>query len=97
MTYFLKKLFGLLVEQYLAFAQTMAMQQKPMYMNDWAERLDTIISMNGKELLINAGKISHKIALEKSSIEYEKYKKIQKDTQKQISLEELVKDIKALK
>ncbi len=29
------KLLGLLVEQYLAFAETMAMQRTPMYMKDW--------------------------------------------------------------
>ena len=50
------KLLGLLVEQYLAFAETMAMQQT---------RLDMVISMNGKELLNHAGKISHDIAKEK--------------------------------
>ncbi|MCK9322139.1 MAG: virulence RhuM family protein, partial [Bacteroidales bacterium] len=32
------KLLGLLVEQYLAFAETMAQQQTPMYMKDWIER-----------------------------------------------------------
>jgi hypothetical protein len=42
------KLLGLLVEQYLAFAETMAMQQIPMYMKDWSEKLDTIISLNDK-------------------------------------------------
>ena len=34
------QLLGLLVEQYLAFAETMAQQQTPMYMKDWIERLD---------------------------------------------------------
>lgn len=37
------KLLGLLVEQYLAFAETMAQQQTPMYMKDWANRLDSIL------------------------------------------------------
>src|SRR5690606_31175735 len=32
------KLLGLLVEQYLAFAETMAQQRNPMYMKDWIER-----------------------------------------------------------
>jgi hypothetical protein len=45
------KLLGLLVEQYLAFAETMAQQQTPMYMKDWIERLDAILKMNGRELL----------------------------------------------
>lgn len=39
------KLLGLLVEQYLAFAETMAMQQTPMYMKDWIARLDMVISL----------------------------------------------------
>ncbi|OQA74759.1 MAG: hypothetical protein BWY33_01313 [Candidatus Dependentiae bacterium ADurb.Bin246] len=39
------KLLGLLVEQYLAFAETMAMQRTPMYMKDWIARLDAVISL----------------------------------------------------
>ena len=42
------KLLGLLVEQYLAFAETMAQQHTPMYMKDWIERLDGILKMNGR-------------------------------------------------
>ncbi|WP_321315158.1 virulence RhuM family protein [Halarcobacter sp.] len=91
------KLLGLLVEQYLAFAETMANQQTPMYMNDWIERLDLILSMNGRELLKNAGKISHQIAKEKSELEYKKYKENQKQIEKEISLKELEEDIKKLK
>ncbi len=53
------KLLGLLVEQYLAFAETMAQQQTPMYMKDWVVRLDSILQLNGRELLTHAGKISH--------------------------------------
>jgi len=48
------KLLGLLVEQYLAFAETMAQQHTPMYMKDWIERLDNILQMNGRELLTHA-------------------------------------------
>lgn len=59
------KLLGLLVEQYLAFAETMAQQQMPMYMKDWIDRLDSILQLNGRELLTHAGKISHDKALEK--------------------------------
>jgi len=90
------KLLGLLVEQYLAFAETMAQQQKPMYMKDWISRLDAIIQLNGQELLTHAGEISHQMALEKSSDEYEKYKKVQKIIQKEESLKELEQDIKLL-
>lgn len=88
------KLLGLLVEQYLAFAETMAQQQTPMYMKDWANRLDSILQLNGRELLTHAGKISHKKALEKSGLEYKKFKQRQKTIEKEASLKELEEDIK---
>jgi len=91
------KLLGLLVEQYLAFAETMAQQQTPMYMKDWIERLDTILQLNGRELLSHAGKISHKMALKKSEEEIEKYQLYQKTIEKEESLKELEEDIKRLK
>jgi len=91
------KLLGLLVEQYLAFAETMAMQQRPMYMKDWITRLDMVISLNGRELLTHAGKISHEIAKAKSELEYGKYKDVQKEQQKIQSIKELEEDIKRLK
>ena len=91
------KLLGLLVEQYLAFAETMAQQQTPMYMKDWASRLDSILQLNGRELLTHAGKISHDMALEKSNAEFEKYKTVQKEIQKEQSLKEIEADIKRLK
>ena len=91
------KLLGLLVEQYLAFAETMANQQTPMYMKDWISRLDIILSMNGRELLSHAGKISHQLAKDKSELEYQKYKEQYKQTQKQASIKELEEDIMRLK
>lgn len=91
------KLLGLLVEQYLAFAETMAMQQTPMYMKDWCERLDAVISLNGRELLTHAGKISYEIAKAKSELEYQKFKDEQKKIEKIQSLKELEEDIKRLK
>ena len=91
------KLLGLLVEQYLAFAETMAQQHKPMYMQDWIERLDAVLQLNGRELLSNAGKISHEMALQKSEAELEKYRINQKDIEKEQSLREIEEDIKKLK
>ena len=91
------KLLGLLVEQYLAFAETMAMQRTPMYMKDWIVRLDAVISLNGRELLTNAGKISHEMAIAKSGLEYKKFKDEQKKIEKIQSLKELEEDIKRLK
>jgi len=91
------KLLGLLVEQYLAFAETMAQQQTPMYMADWIQRLDSILQLNGRELLNHAGKISHEKALQKSEAEFEKYKITQKVIEKEQSLKEIEEDIKKLR
>ncbi len=91
------KLLGLLVEQYLAFAETMAQQRTPMYMKDWITRLDAIIQLNGRELLTHAGKISHKMAVEKSALEYDKFREAQKQLQHEESLRELECDLKQLK
>lgn len=91
------KLLGLLVEQYLAFAETMALQRTAMYMKDWIARLDAVISLNGRELLTHAGKISHEMAKAKSELEYQKYKETQKEHEKIQSIKELEEDIKRLK
>lgn len=91
------KLLGLLVEQYLAFAETMAQQQTPMYMKDWTARLDSILQLNGRELLTHAGQISHQMALDKSSGEFEKFKEKQKAIEIEQSLKEIEADIKKLK
>jgi hypothetical protein len=91
------KLLGLLVEQYLAFAATMAQQRTPMTMADWVARLDSILQLNGRELLTHAGKISHETALKKSELEFEKYQLVQKELEKTESLSELERDIKLLR
>jgi hypothetical protein len=90
------KLLGLLVEQYLAFAETMALQQTPMYMSDWIQRLDNILQLNGRELLTHAGKISHDIAMQKSAKEFDKYKIVQKEIEQELSLKEIEEDIKKI-
>ena len=89
-------LLRLLVEQYLAFAEAMAQQRVPMHMADWAERLDAIIQLNGRELLTHAGSISHQMAAEKAALEYGKFKDVMRRTQHEENMRELEADIKAL-
>ena len=91
------KLLGLLVEQYLAFAETMALQQQAMMMKDWIGRLDTILQLNDRELLTHAGKITHKMAEEKAALEYKKFREEQKQISREMSLKEIEADIKNLK
>ena len=91
------KTLGLLVEQYLAFAETMAEAQTPMKMADWIGRLDIILQMSGKEILTHSGKISHGIAIVKSEKEYEGFKEEQRKIEWKESIKELEADIKSLK
>lgn len=63
-----------IVSAYLDVAEVMALDQKPMYMKDWLSTIDDYLKMTRREILPTAGKISHKLALEKAHEEYFKYK-----------------------
>ena len=72
------KVLKLIVEQYLAYAESQAIQHKPMYMKDWVEKLRLVLTMNEKTILECAGSISHELAVKKGTEEYVKYKEVQK-------------------
>lgn len=63
-----------MVTAYLELAELQALNQKPMYMNDWKERLDDFLKMTGREILSHSGKITHQQAIERAKEEYEKYR-----------------------
>ena len=90
------KTLSLVVEQFLAFAETMAESHSPMRMTDWIERLDVIIQMSGKEILTHYGKISHDLAVVKSEREFSKFKFNNKKIAKLESIRELEKDLKTM-
>ena len=69
-----------LTEQYLVFAEGQAMRRIPMYMKDWIEKLHGFLELNDRSILDNAGKISHKLAVEKAESEYDKYNSKQNNT-----------------
>lgn len=91
------KTLGLIVEQYLAFAESMAQSETPMSMKDWTKQLEFILKMNRKDILDHSGKISHSLALARSEKEFEKFNNKRKEIEKQESLKELEGDIKKLK
>lgn len=68
-----------IVTAYLEFAELQALNQKPMYMKDWIERLDDFLKMSGQEILDHFGTISHEQALEKAKLEYDKFKESTKN------------------
>ena len=67
------KILNNLVSGYFDFAEVQAMRHNPMYMSDYAEHLDRILTSTGEKLLTDAGKVSHKQAMEKAVAEYRKY------------------------
>lgn len=67
------KVLNNLVSAYFDLAEINAMEHKTMYMSDYVEQLDRILSGTGKEILEGAGSVSHKQALEKAESEYQKY------------------------
>jgi hypothetical protein len=71
-----------LVEQYLVFAEGQAMQRIPMHMEDWIEKLHGFLQINNRNILQDAGKISHELAVEIAENNFAEYKKIEaaKDT-----------------
>ena len=85
---------NLLVEQYLAFAETQALQQRPMYMKDWAGKLHDILTINHKEIKLDAGRIKKKIADEMAEQEYEKFDIRRKAIEKSESLKSLEAEVK---
>ena len=66
-----------LVEQYLVFAEGQAMQRIPMYMKDWIERLHEFLHINRKDILKDAGRISHELATEIAEKNFDEYQKIE--------------------
>jgi hypothetical protein len=62
-----------LVEQYLIFAQGQAMRRIPMYMSDWSKKLDSFMTLNDRDILTHAGKISHEMARQLAEGEYDKF------------------------
>ena len=68
---------NLLVSQYLDFAELQALQQIPMKMANWIEKLDNLMLLSGRQLLNNNGSISHEEAKKKAIAEFEKYRKLE--------------------
>ena len=62
-----------IVTMYLDYAEDQARRRKPMYMSDWAKKLDAFLEFNERDILTHAGKISPKMAEEHASKEFEQY------------------------
>ncbi len=66
-----------LVEQYLVFATEQARRRIPMNMKNWIEKLNGFLTINDRNILEDAGKISHELMIEITKNKFSKYKKIE--------------------
>ena len=62
-----------LVEQYLVFAEGQALRRVPMHMGDWITKLHGFLTINDRNILPHAGKMSHEIAKEGAETEYDSF------------------------
>lgn len=63
-----------IVDMYLDYAEFQASKAKPMYMKDWAIKLDAFLQFNEEEILNDKGKISRVVAAELAVKEYEAFR-----------------------
>lgn len=70
------KILNNLVSGYFDLAEINAIEHKPMYMSDYVEQLDSILTSGNRKLLEGPGKVSHDKAIKKAKIEYRKYQEI---------------------
>ncbi len=62
-----------LVEQYLVFAEGQAMRRTPMHMSDWIGKLHGFLTINDRNILTHAGKVSHELAKARAEGEYDQF------------------------
>lgn len=63
-----------IVSAFLELAENRARRQIPMTMEDWSARIDKFLLADDRDILKDAGKISHEIAKDKALSEFEKYR-----------------------
>ena len=62
-----------IVSGYFDFAEVQAIRHNPMHMSDYVKHLDRVLSSTGELVLVGAGKVSHKQAMEKANQEYRRF------------------------
>ena len=93
-----KELFSLrrIVSAYLDLAENMAIDNIPMTMEDWSERLDRFLLAADRDILDNPGKISMEIATEHALAQFEKYRVVQDKLYKN-DFDKLLEETKMIK
>ena len=70
------KILNNLVSGYFDLVEINAIEHKPMYMIDYVDQLDSILTSGNRKLLEDSGEVSHDEAIKKAKAEYRKYQEI---------------------
>ncbi len=66
-----------IVSMYLDYAENQAARQISMKMQDWVSKLDAFLQFNEYQLLKDAGRVKHEVAVSLAHKEYDKFRPIQ--------------------
>ncbi len=83
----------------MEFAELQALNRQLMYMRDWIGKLEDFLRMSGRDVLTNAGKISHDQAVKKAELEFERHRALHANEPSQVEKDfgEAIKKLPALK
>ncbi len=81
-----------IVSMYLDYAESQAARRLSMKMIDWVTKLDAFLQFNEYDILKDAGKVKHEVALKLAEEEYDKFRIVQ-DTNYESDFDEEVKKV----
>lgn len=84
-----------LAEQYLIFAEGQAMRRVAMGMQDWISKLEGFLSLNDREILQGAGKVSAQLAKNQAEQEFDKFRVVD-DQRFESDFDHLLKQLPAM-
>ncbi len=75
------------------------MKRIPMHMKGWIEKLNGFLTLNDREILEHAGKVSHEMAKELAESEYNKFSRnrIKSNDARETDFDKTVKKIETVK
>lgn len=87
---------NLIVDQYLSFAELQARQKRAMHMADWVKKLHDFLTLNDREILKDAGRVTHELAKDLAEEQFEKFETQRRALEKGQPISDFDKQVKSL-
>lgn len=84
------------MDQYLSFAELQAQQRKPMHMADWARKLNDFLTLNDRDILKDAGRVTHELAKQLAEKQFDKFDARRRAFEAQNPVSDFDKQVKRL-